>query len=484
MQVPVDRDASFLNYKKTFKKLIWNKRGNCGDQTSSTYTISNQTYADRYDWSVTGGASIMGSSTGSSITVIPPSTPLTGNHAVTCTVKRSGGNQLYSKTGTLNVTRAPIISSALITGPTGICTGNANYSISNIAAEQTVSWSLSNSNIGSLSNLSNTGVTVAFAGNGAQTLTASITNPCGQTTIKSFVINTGSTTFTSSASISGSVSSICSGTRIYTVNNVLAGQTVHWVVSDTNIATLSTSTGTQTTVNFIGSGTLSLSAVVSNSWGQTATRTIEVYSGFATSTGFTSTPSGIDFTSGAPIEVESYSLPILNLNDKIIASFAGMTTAQEGVPSNWEWQALNSKISISGSRNARTIMLVDYGLTGVKVRTKNACGWSPWFESQFEIVEIPPVWSKQSNPNKTDEYTIFPNPSKDVVNIESISKSILTQKEVKISGELFDLSGISKTKIEIIDGKALFSVKELKKGIYILKIFINDKIETHQIVVE
>lgn len=401
--------------------------------------------------------------------------------SVTVTPVLNGVNQPAI---TCSVSRADFSSIAAITGPTGVCSGTANYSISNIAAGQTVYWGLSNSSIGTLTNQSNTGVTVAFTGNGAQTLNVSIMNACGQITPKSFVINTGSTTFTSTASISGGVSSICSGTRIYTVNNVLAGQTVNWIVSDTNIATLSTSTGTQTTVNFIGSGTLSLSAVVSNSCGQTATRTIEVYSGFATSTGFTSTPSGRDFTSGAPIEVESYSLPILNLNDKIIASFAGLTSAQEGVPSNWEWQALNSKISISGSRNARTIMLVDYGITGVKVRTKNACGWSPWVETQFEIVEIPPIWSKQSNPNKTDEYTIFPNPSKDVVNIASISKSNFPQKEVKIYGELFDLLGISKTKIEIIDGKALFSVKELKKGIYILKIFINDKIETHQIAVE
>lgn len=341
---------------------------------------------------------------------------------------------------------------------------------------------MSNASIGTLTNQSNTGVTVAFAGNGAQTLTALITNACGQITTKTLVINTSSTTFTSSASISGGVSSICSGTRIYTVNNVLAGQTVNWVVSDTDIATLSTSTGTQTTVNFIGSGNLSLSAVVSNSCGQTATRTTEVYSGFATSTGFTSTPSGRDFTSGAPIEVESYSLPILNLNNKIIASFSGLTTAQAGEPSNWEWQALNSKISISGSRNARTIMLVDYGLTGVKVRTKNACGWSPWFESQFEIVEIPPIWNKQANTKQDNQYTIYPNPSKDTVNIELNNTE--THKQAKTSGELFDIFGISKSKMEIKEGKAMFSVKGLQKGIYILKIITNNKVETHQIAVE
>lgn len=44
--------------------------------------------------------------------------------------------------------------------------------------------------------------------------------------------------------------------------------------------------------------------------------------------------------------------------------------------------------------------------------------------------------------------------------------------------------GQSNSKVEINNNKAIFSVRGLKKGIYVLKIYINDKVETHQIAVE
>ena len=44
--------------------------------------------------------------------------------------------------------------------------------------------------------------------------------------------------------------------------------------------------------------------------------------------------------------------------------------------------------------------------------------------------------------------------------------------------------GLSKTKVEIKDNNATFSVRGLNKGIYVLKIYINDKVESHQIAVE
>ena len=83
---------------------------------------------------------------------------------------------------------------------------------------------------------------------------------------------------------------------------------------------------------------------------------------------------------------------------------------------------------------------------------------------------------------KHNQYTIYPNPSKDIVNIELNSTD--THKQGKTSGELFDIFGISKSKVEIKDGKAMFSVKGLQKGIYILKICINEKVESHKIAVE
>jgi hypothetical protein len=53
-----------------------------------------------------------------------------------------------------------------------------------------------------------------------------------------------------------------------------------------------------------------------------------------------------------------------------------------------------------------------------------------------------------------------------------------------MNAELFDIIGSSKTKFKIINNNATFSVKGLNKGIYTLKIYLNNEIETHQISVK
>ncbi len=84
----------------------------------------------------------------------------------------------------------------------------------------------------------------------------------------------------------------------------------------------------------------------------------------------------------------------------------------------------------------------------------------------------------------TNIYSIYPNPSKDIVNIELRNQENQPQKDAKISGQLFDMMGQPKTKVQINNNQATFSVQGLRKGIYILKIYINDQTETHQIAVE
>lgn len=81
----------------------------------------------------------------------------------------------------------------------------------------------------------------------------------------------------------------------------------------------------------------------------------------------------------------------------------------------------------------------------------------------------------------TNYYTVYPNPSSDVVNIDVRDENELPEKEAIVSGELFDMMGQSKSKIALVDHKASFSVSNLNKGIYILKIFIDDQIESHLI---
>ncbi|UOX34002.1 T9SS type A sorting domain-containing protein [Flavobacterium sediminilitoris] len=117
----------------------------------------------------------------------------------------------------------------------------------------------------------------------------------------------------------------------------------------------------------------------------------------------------------------------------------------------------------------------------MKLIATNACGTSEqlvdfWLDNDDEEI------SRNASPINT--FSIYPNPSKDIVTIELRDKNNQTQKASKIYGELFDLMGISKSKVEIKDNKAIFSVNGLNKGIYVLKIFIDDAVENHQIAVE
>jgi hypothetical protein len=84
----------------------------------------------------------------------------------------------------------------------------------------------------------------------------------------------------------------------------------------------------------------------------------------------------------------------------------------------------------------------------------------------------------------TDIFKIFPNPSNNIVNIELNDKKNHPPKGAAIYGELFDFMGQSKSIIQITKNKTTFSVAGLNQGIYVLKIYINNQIESHQIVVE
>jgi hypothetical protein len=81
-------------------------------------------------------------------------------------------------------------------------------------------------------------------------------------------------------------------------------------------------------------------------------------------------------------------------------------------------------------------------------------------------------------------FKVYPNPSNDIVNIEIRDANNIPEKGATISGELFDMMGQSKSKVEISNNKATFSVRGLNKGIYVLKIYINNQVESHQIAVE
>ena len=130
-----------------------------------------------------------------------------------------------------------------------------------------------------------------------------------------------------------------------------------------------------------------------------------------------------------------------------------------------------TKLGLYGCR------LNSYDVPKVIATATNACGTTTveldWLQAR-----------KDSNSTNTTVYKVFPNPSNDIVTINLKSQNNISQNETTTWGELFDMMGQSKSRIKITNDKAAFCVQGLNKGIYILKIYLQNHVENHRIVVE
>ena len=275
--------------------------------------------------------------------------------------------------------------------------------------------------------------------------------------------------FTSSASITGS-NSICTPatTGSYSISGLLAGQSVTWSSSNTAIATVSSTTGNTITVNRVSNGTFNLIAKITNQCGQ-----------------FVNVQRSIRF-GGAPLfTVQQNTGVASNIELLTLKGINNANIANEQITNVvWEEVQLNNAdcgdVFGSGGVNAYVDYYVNNCNMQVKVTATNSCGST----IVYKTVQNNRVSGGPEARLSQKKYSVFPNPAKDIVTIELIDQENQTEKNTTISGELFDMMGQSKSKVQILDNKATFSVRELKKGIYILKIYINDQVEIHQIAVE
>ena len=153
----------------------------CGSTSSRVFTVTPANIPNgatvTYSWSYNGCSLV--SSTATSRTLIPNSgTNLPSSVSVTPSI-----NGVAQQTKTATVSRSNIAKTITdISGASTLCSGSTSYTFGtdNVLPGQTVTWSLSNSTVATLSNASNTGVTLNVIGSGAVTLTATISNGCGQ----------------------------------------------------------------------------------------------------------------------------------------------------------------------------------------------------------------------------------------------------------------------------------------------------------------
>jgi Secretion system C-terminal sorting domain len=247
------------------------------------------------------------------------------------------------------------------------------------------------------------------------------------------------------------------------------GNTVTWSSSNTAIATVTGGTNSQVNVNSIANGTCNLIATITNSCAQTTTVT---------------KPLKI----GAPyfeIVIASTGGGRMDLELKGVNSTTGILeniSTQNLTSILWEVVSINpsgcSTFFPTGT-TAKLYYSSSTCRTQLKVTATNSCGSStiyrPFIGSGGGI-------QRQALTQNT--FQVFPNPAKDIINIELLNKNEQSIKQSRISAELYDMMGIKKSSISIIDFSANINVSNLKKGVYVLKIDMDGQIENHQVIIE
>lgn len=245
----------------------------------------------------------------------------------------------------------------------------------------------------------------------------------------------------------------------YTITNLVAGSTVNWSVS-TNSLILVSSTNSTITVKPIDSNYNGSAIITANISGNIITKTIWI-----------GKPA---FSVIGEVIVQQPNVVRMQMQ-----STNNVSLIDQGVTSTtWRKFASNGTSTDCATSYGGSISTLFYLL---KVTATNICGTT---EMIYDEDTLPIVYTGFLTIADQNKYIIYPNPSKDIVNIDIKNQDNQPKKDVIITGELFDFTGQSVLKIKNIDNKASFSVVGLKKGTYILKIYIDTQIEFHQIVVE
>lgn len=247
----------------------------------------------------------------------------------------------------------------------------------------------------------------------------------------------------------------------YTLDNNF-GLNVTWTVSSNLTIQASSQTNINVISNYGGNG------YITANFQNGLSITKNIWIGTPQFKNITCSNSAYEVCNGAVYE-SMYNLPAIIAGNYVTANFDGINVATS-TQTDWEWQPINNLINISKNKNKGLIALINFGSTGFKVRAKNSCGWSEWGEWYFEIIQTENQYMFRVSPNPASDYLIIDLKNKD--------KKPKNEKLTKF--ELIDMNGNSKIKTSSKELK----VNTLNKGVYQLRIFYDNKIEIHQIIIK
>ncbi|AFM03423.1 hypothetical protein Fleli_0974 [Bernardetia litoralis DSM 6794] len=140
---------------------------------------------------------------------------------------------------------------------------------------------------------------------------------------------------------------------------------------------------------------------------------------------------------------------------------------------DWEWEQVTNNFAFYTDENRVFLQPNQTGFIAMRVRARNDCGWSNWMLIQIYVEDCG---------NNRNNFEVYPNPTTYNLNIRPIENSTLPSSILATKVRLYDMLGQLKKEITLdreMNGTIL--VNDLQNGLYILKVYYNEKIETHQI---
>lgn len=256
---------------------------------------------------------------------------------------------------------------------------------------------------------------------------------------------------------------LCISGQTFSVPVALKNSNITWSVSPTNLFTTNSGTGAtfSTTAASGVSGQGKVKATVSTNCGS-----IEIVKDVWVGKPTLSTKFNCFTNPNHPMCQTLCKTNYYHPDNTIVLNVKGETEWESTQTGTFSWYVGDNKLYIQPYQT---------GTISLTLRAKNDCGTSSPLFFQFNVTDCGKM------------YQVYPNPSDDVVYINLVddsSQNTFTTSATTITGELYDFTGNLTTTITLVNNQGSIPVQNLNQGIYILKLYLNNSIETHQIIVE
>ncbi|MFC4815899.1 T9SS type A sorting domain-containing protein [Flavobacterium sp. GCM10023249] len=275
---------------------------------------------------------------------------------------------------------------------------------------------------------------------------------------------TRASTFTSDAMINGN-NSLCSGNNIFNITNLPNNATVQWSISGVSGVNIVNQSNSQITLNTNATnGLCTLNAKITNQCGQSITisKVISI---------------------GSPNPV----IEALRTSDCSFEYRAKDSQFATTNILNHSWELVSSVGFVDFYSNGNLAMINACPPFSAKLRltTSNSCGNSTVYETDLVLNNYDEEINKQAAPNKLSKFKVYPNPANEVVNVSLAENEFLNSEKLRnLKGEIFDVYGCLKKTFNVKEKVTTVYVKDLPKGVYILKVTTGNGIENQKIVID